>query len=76
MRLWGETWIVYQTDSPSGVTAWWLSSTRLFTGKRIGFASAAARSRAASPSMSPNASSLNSSECWLGKESWLHSECL
>jgi hypothetical protein len=45
--LCGETWIVYQTDRPSGVTAWWVSSTRRFTGKRIGLASAAALSRAA-----------------------------
>ena len=47
MRLCGETWIVYQTESPSEVMAWCVSSTRRFTGSLIGFASAAALSRAA-----------------------------
>ena len=60
MRLCGDTWIVYQTDSPSDVTTWCDSSTLRLTGSRIGLASAAARSRAASPSMSVTKSSLNS----------------
>src|SRR5207249_1015288 len=32
IRPCGETWIVYQTPRPSGVTAWWVSSTRRLTG--------------------------------------------
>src|SRR5207245_5042368 len=28
MLLCGDTWIVYQTESPSSVTTWWRSSTR------------------------------------------------
>src|SRR5487761_596288 len=51
IRLWGDSWIVYQTESPSSVTRWWLSSTRRLTGSFIGLASAAARSRAASDSI-------------------------
>jgi hypothetical protein len=60
MRLCGETWIVYQTERPSGVMTWWVSSTRRLTGNRMGFASAAARSRAAAVAMSLTESSLNS----------------
>src|SRR6202521_6264257 len=52
MRLCGETGIVYQTERPSGMTAWCVSSTRRLTGNRMGFASAAARSRAATAPMS------------------------
>jgi len=52
MRLWGETWIVYQTLSPSGVMLRCVSSTRRFTGSLSGFASASARRRAASAAMS------------------------
>ena len=60
MRRWGETWIVYQTESPSSVTAWCDSSTLRLIGRRSGFASAAARNRAASIAMSVTKSSLNS----------------
>ncbi len=63
MRLWGETWIVYQTESPSGVMTWCVSSTRRFTGNRMGLASAAARSLSATAAMSIIGSSLNSTEC-------------
>src|ERR1700694_1229158 len=52
MRLCGETWIVYQTERPSGVTAWCVSSARRVAGNRMGFASAAARSRTATAPMS------------------------
>src|ERR1700693_4705191 len=62
MRLWGETWIVYQTERPSGVMAWCVSSTRRFTGNRIGLASAAARSRVATAAISSIESSLNSND--------------
>src|SRR5438093_125120 len=51
MRLCGETWIVYQTERPSAVTAWCDSSTLGLIGRRRGFASAAVRRRAASLSM-------------------------
>lgn len=52
--------MVYQTESPSGVTKWCDSSTLRLMGKRRGFASAAARSLAASLAMSSKKSSLNS----------------
>src|SRR5438094_2918681 len=60
MRLCGETWIVYQIDRPSGVSAWCDSSTLRLTGRRSGFASAASRRRAASMSMLAISSNLNS----------------